>query len=165
MRIKNEKDFYSGLMFLAVGVAFACGAFFNYTVGTGARMGPGYFPLMLGAVLAVIGVLITFFALTVETEDGNQVGSFSWKPVVFVLGANLAFGICLGGFKMGGVTVIPSLGLIVGIYVLVCIASLAAEVYRIKEVLALATVLAVGCYATFILLLKLQIPVWPAFIA
>ena len=47
MNIKSQKDFFSGLMFLVVGVAFAWGAT-TYKVGTGARMGPGYFPLMLG---------------------------------------------------------------------------------------------------------------------
>ncbi len=164
MRIKNEKDFWSGVMFTAVGIAFAWGAT-TYNIGTGARMGPGYFPLMLGVVLSVLGLAITFFALTVETESGEKVGSFAWRPVICILGANLAFGICLGGLKIGGATVLPSLGLVIGIFALVLISSLAAEVYRIKEVLTLATVLAVGCYCVFILLLKLQIPVWPSFIA
>lgn len=163
MQIKNEKDFWSGVMFMALGIAFAWGAT-TYTIGTGARMGPGYFPLMLGIVLAVLGLIITFFSLTVETENGEKVGSFAWKPVIFILGANLAFGICLGGIKIGGATILPSLGMVIGIFALVMISSLAAEVYRIKEVLILAAVLAAGCYCTFILLLKLQIPVWPSFI-
>ncbi|MDP3170649.1 MAG: tripartite tricarboxylate transporter TctB family protein, partial [Polaromonas sp.] len=59
MNIKNQKDFFAGLMFMGVGVAFAWGAT-NYNVGTGARMGPGYFPLMLGVLMAVIGAAITF---------------------------------------------------------------------------------------------------------
>ncbi len=164
MKIKSEKDFFSGLMFLIVGGAFAIGAN-SYTVGTGARMGPGYFPLMLGVVLAVLGAAIVFKALTIETPDGEKFGAFAWRPTICIIGSNLVFGICLGGLKLGGVTVIPSLGLIVGIFALVMIASLAAEVYRLKEVLALATVLAVGCYLTFIVLLKLQMPVWPSFIS
>ncbi len=163
MNIKNEKDFYSGLMFLVIGVAFAWGAT-TYNIGNGARMGPGYFPLMLGIALAVLGGLITFFALTVETESGEKFGSFAWKPALFVLGSNLAFGVCLGGLKIAGATIIPPMGLVVGIFALVMIASFAAEVYRIKEVLGLAAALAVGCYCAFVLLLKLQIPVWPSFI-
>src|SRR5215218_2302229 len=77
MRIKSQKDFYSGLMFLVVGVAFAWGAT-NYTIGEGARMGPGYFPLMLGILLAGLGGFIIFESLVVETEDGEPVGKWAW---------------------------------------------------------------------------------------
>ena len=70
MNIKSQKDFFSGVLFMGVGVAFALGAG-NYSVGTGARMGPGYFPLMLGILLAVLGIVITFQSLVVETEDGD----------------------------------------------------------------------------------------------
>lgn len=96
MNIKNQKDFFSGLMFMSVGVAFAIGAA-NYSVGTGARMGPGYFPLMLGVLLAVMGMAITFKALVVESVDGGKIGKWAWKPLVFIIGANLLFGVCLGG--------------------------------------------------------------------
>jgi hypothetical protein len=54
VHIKSQKDFFSGLMFLLVGIAFAWGAG-GYSVGTGARMGPGYFPMVLGVLLAGIG--------------------------------------------------------------------------------------------------------------
>jgi hypothetical protein len=159
--IKNEKDFYSGLMFMVVGGAFALGAT-QYNIGEAAKMGPGYFPLLLGILLAVIGVVITFKALTVEVEGGEKFGSFAWKPLLCIIGANVVFGICLGGVKAVG---IPSLGLIVGIYALVFIASIAAERYKPLEVGALATVLAVGCYLVFIKLLNLQIPVLPSFLS
>ena len=52
--IKSQKDFFAGLLFMALGIAFALGAR-TYNVGTGARMGPGYFPLVLGVVLALLG--------------------------------------------------------------------------------------------------------------
>ena len=54
MKIKSQRDFFSGLMFAIVGIAFAWGAS-TYNVGNGARMGPGYFPLMLGILMALIG--------------------------------------------------------------------------------------------------------------
>ena len=57
--IKSQKDFYSGLMFAVVGAAFALGST-NYSIGTAARMGPGYFPLVLGILLALLGVGIAF---------------------------------------------------------------------------------------------------------
>jgi len=159
-RIKSEKDFYSGLLFMAVGIAFAWGAT-NYKIGEAARMGPGYFPLMLGLLLAVVGLVVTFSALTVETEDGDKVGKFAWKPLFFIILANLLFGVLLGGLPSIG---LPYMGLIAAIYVLTFVAALGGEEFKFREVLMLATVLAVLCYVAFIVLLKLQFPAWPAFI-
>lgn len=124
-------------------------------------MGPGYFPLMLGILMAVIGLGIMFSGLTVETTDGEKIGKWAWKQVVFILGANLAFGILLGGLPSLGV---PAMGMIIAIYALVIIASLAGHEFRLRTVLILATVLAVGSYVAFIWALKLQIQVWPTFI-
>ena len=158
--IKSQKDFYSGLMFMLIGGGFAWGAT-NYSVGTGARMGPGYFPLLLGIVLAVLGAGILFYSLVEHTEDGEPIGKFAWRPIVFVLGANVAFGILLAGLPSLGV---PAMGLILAIYALVIIASMAGDHFVLKDVLILATILSVGSYLAFIVLLKLQMPVWPAFI-
>jgi hypothetical protein len=160
MKIKSQKDFFSGLMFMAAGIAFAWGAT-NYTIGEGARMGPGYFPLMLGILLAAVGLFVVFEALVVETEDGEPIGKFAWKPLLFIIGSNVVFGICLGGIPKLG---IPALGLIVGIYALTFIASMAGDEHKTKEVLVLATVLAIMSYLAFIVLLKLQFPVWPSFL-
>jgi hypothetical protein len=161
MKIKSQKDFWSGLMFTAVGVAFAWGAT-NYTVGEGARMGPGYFPLMLGILLALIGLFVVFEAMVVETEDGEPIGKFAWKPLGFIIGANLVFGILLAGLPKLG---IPAMGLIVAIYALTFIASMGGDEHKHKEVAILATILAIGSYLAFIVLLKLQFPVWPSFIS
>jgi hypothetical protein len=158
--IKSQKDFFSGLMFALVGGGFAWGAT-NYTIGTGARMGPGYFPLLLGIFLAVLGAFIMFYSLVEHTEDGEPIGSFAWRPIVYILGANVVFGIFLAGLPSLGV---PALGLIAAIYALVIIASKAGDTFALKEVLILATVLSVGSYLAFIVLLKLQMPVWPTFI-
>ncbi len=158
--IKSQKDFYSGLMFMLIGGAFAWGAT-SYSVGTGARMGPGYFPLLLGIVLAVLGAGILFYSLVEHTEDGEPVGKFAWRPIVFVLGANVAFGILLAGLPSLGV---PAMGLILAIYALVIIASMAGDHFVLKDVLILATILSLGSYLAFIVLLKLQMPVWPTFI-
>jgi Tripartite tricarboxylate transporter TctB family len=160
LRIKSQKDFLAGLMYTIVGIGFAWGAT-NYTIGEGARMGPGYFPLMLGILLAVLGLAVTFTALVVETEHGDKVGAIAWKPLIYIIGSNILFGICLGGIPKLG---IPSLGLIVGIYVLTFVASLAGEEHKSKEVIVLATVLAIISYFAFIVLLNLQFPVWPSFL-
>ena len=160
MKIKSQKDFFAGVMFTVVGIAFAWGAT-TYNVGTGARMGPGYFPLMLGIVMTVLGLFIMFSGMTVETADGEPIGKWAWKQVVFILGANLAFGVLLGGLPSFG---IPAMGMIVAIYALVIIAAQAGSKHALPSVLALATVLAVGSYIAFIWALKLQIQVWPTFI-
>lgn len=160
MRIKSQRDFFSGLMFVVVGVAFAWGAT-TYNVGTGARMGPGYFPLLLGILLAIIGAAIMLTALTVETVDGNPVGKWAWKQIFFIIAANLLFGVLLAGLPSLG---IPAMGLIVAIYGLTFVASLAGSQFHFKEVLVLATVLAAGSYVAFIWGLNLQFPVWPSFI-
>jgi hypothetical protein len=160
MRIKSQKDFFAGLLFLLVGIAFALGAR-TYSVGTGARMGPGYFPLMLGIVLAVLGAVEIVKALVTGKVGGDPVGKWAWRPIVYVLGANLAFGVLLGGLPS---IKVPAMGMILGIYALTIIASMAGEKFKLKDVLVLATILAVGSYLAFIVLLKLQIPAWPTFI-
>ncbi len=159
-RIKSEKDFYSGLLFMAVGIAFAWGAT-HYKIGDAARMGPGYFPLMLGILLAIVGLVVTFLALTVETEDGDKVGAIAWKPLFFIILSNLLFGVMLGGLPSIG---LPYMGLIAAIFVITFVAALAGEEFKFKEVLILATILAALSYVAFIALLKLQFPAWPAFI-
>ncbi len=161
MGIKSQTDFFSGVMFTAVGAAFAIGAT-TYNVGNGARMGPGYFPLMLGVLLAILGAIIIFQSMVVETSDGSPIGKWAWKPLAFVIGANLAFGVLLGGLPSIG---LPAMGMIIAIYALTIISSLAGEHFKLRDVLVLATILAVGSYIAFIWALKLQIQVWPTFIS
>ena len=160
MNIKSQKDFFSGLLFTAVGLTFAWGAT-KYNMGTAARMGPCYFPMLLGVLMAILGGVITFNALVVQTKDGDKVGGWAWRPLFFIISANVLFGVMLGGLPS---IKFPAFGLIVGIYVLTFVASLAGQEFKFKEVAVLATILAVISYLAFILLLKLQFPVWPTFI-
>lgn len=159
MNIKSQKDFFSGLMFMSVGAAFAWGAT-KYSVGTGARMGPGYFPLMLGVLLAGLGSVITFKSLVVETAGGDKIGSWAWKPLVYIILANLIFGVVLAGLPS---IKLPAMGMIVGIYALTFIASMAEPGWKVKNTFILSTILAVGSYIAFVVILKLQFPVWPVF--
>ena len=160
MSIKSQKDFFSGVVFMAVGGAFAWGAT-TYSVGTGARMGPGYFPLMLGVLLALIGAVIAFTAMVIETEDGDKIGKWIWRPVGYIVAANLAFGVLLGGLPS---IHLPAMGMVIAIVALTLIAAKAGTEFKLKEVLILSAILVAGSYLTFIVLLKLQIQVWPAFI-
>ena len=160
MNIKSQKDFFSGLMFMGVGLAFAWGAT-TYNVGSGARMGPGYFPLYLGGLMMILGAIITFKSLVVETLDGDKIGKWAWKPLFFVILANLVFGALLAGLPYFG---FPAMGMIIAIYALTFIASMAESGWKFKPTFILATILAAGSYVAFVLALKLQFPVWPAFI-
>jgi hypothetical protein len=160
MRIKSQKDFVAGLMFTIIGIAFGWGAT-TYTVGQGARMGPGYFPLLLGVILAALGAFIIFESLVVETEDGEKIGSIAWRPLSYIIGSNLLFGILLVGLPK---LKIPSFGLIVAIFGLCFVAAKAGDEFKAKEVFILSIVLSVLSYLAFIKLLALQFPVWPSFI-
>ena len=160
MNIKSQKDFFSGLMFAVIGGAFAYGAT-SYTIGTGARMGPGYFPLVLGVMLALLGSAVMFKALVVETADGEKIGKWAWKPLFYIIAGNLLFGILLGGLPS---LKLPAMGLIAAIYGTTLVVSKAGETFDLKEVLVLSTVLSIGSYLAFVVLLKLQFPVWPTFI-
>jgi hypothetical protein len=161
VKIKSQKDFFSGLVFTVVGASFAYGAT-SYTIGTGARMGPGYFPLMLGIILALIGAIVLFKALVVETPTGDPIGALAWRPLTFIIVGNLLFGVLLGGLPS---IKLPAMGLIVAIYGTTVVVSMAGDKFKLKEALILATVLSIMSYLAFILLLKLQFPVWPTFIA
>ncbi|MEI7514889.1 MAG: tripartite tricarboxylate transporter TctB family protein [Betaproteobacteria bacterium] len=157
MTIKSQKDFFSGLLFMAAGVTFAWLAS-GYTIGHGAQMGPGYFPLVLGLLLALLGTVVVFKALVVETVDGQRVGPLAWRPVAAIVSANVVFGICLGGLP--GLH-IPALGLVVAVMVLVLIASSACTGFKPTEVVLLAGGLATASYVTLDVLLKLPISIWP----
>ena len=153
MKIKSEKDFWSGLLFIAVGVAFAIGAL-NYNFGTSARPGPAYFPFGLGILMSVLGAMVLFTSLTIEVEGGDKIGDWPFKPGVYILGAVVLFGLLL-----------PRLGMAVCLPVLIGVSSLASGEFRWKEVLVNAVVLTVGSWLIFIKGLGLTIPLWPTFLA
>jgi hypothetical protein len=151
MRIKSERDFWSGLMFVILGIAFAWGAT-NYNFGTSARPGPGYFPFGLGILLAILGALVLFKALTIETEDGEKFGHFAWRPLLVVLSAVALFGFIL-----------PRLGLVISLPILVLLASWASDEFTWKGAVINAGVLTVMSWVIFVKGLALTIPVWPVF--
>ena len=158
--MKNAKDFYAGLLFALVGGAFAWGAN-SYQLGTSGRMGPGFFPMLLGGLLALLGSVMMLRALVFQTRHAEKIGPWAWRPLIFIIAANLVFGIALGGLPALGV---PALGLMVGIYLLTFVACLAGDRFQFKEAALLATALAALSYLAFVWVLKLQFPVWPVFL-
>jgi len=157
MSVERDKDVYAGALLALVGSAFAWGAT-SYTVGTSARMGPGYFPMMLGLLLAVLGVLILLRGWRKASDQRLAVGRWAWKPLYFIVAANLLFGVLLRGLPSLN---LPAMGFVAAIFGLTLVAGLAGERFNLKESLLLALVLALGSYLAFVLVLQLQLPVWP----
>ena len=151
MRIKHEKDFWSGVMFLVIGLAFA-GLAQRYELGTAQRMGPGYFPTVLGALLALLGLAIAIKGLARE-ERGGDVERFHFGPLLVVLGAVALFALLLR----------PA-GLVAALLVLIGVSAYASHEFRLREVVPLAAFLVVLVLAVFIWGLGMVVPVWPAFI-
>lgn len=152
MKVKSQRDFVSGLMFIIVGIAFAWGST-SYNFGDSARPGPAYFPFGLGIILALLGAIVTFKALTIESENGDPIGAIAWKPLVIILGAVAVFGFAL-----------PRLGLIITIPLLIIISSLAGDEFSWLEVIILSVVLTLMSYLVFVVGLSLVLPLWPTFL-
>lgn len=152
MKIKSEKDFWSGLMFVVVGIGFAWGAT-AYSFGSSARPGPAYFPFGLGLILAALGAVILFKALVIEVEGGDRVGGTAFKPLVIVVGSIVLFGLLL-----------PRLGMFIALPLLVLTTALAGDEFHWGEALVNAAVLTVFSWVIFIWGLNLTIPLWPWFV-
>mgnify|MGYP001194197142 FL=1 len=152
MKIKSQRDFWSGLMFVAAGLGFAWGAT-TYRFGDSAHPGPGFFPFGLGLLTALLGLVILFKALSVERADGDPIGALAWKPLGFVVGAVLLFGWLL-----------PHLGLVVTLPIVVVVAALAGDEFHPGEAIVNAIVLTALCWAIFIWGLELTMPLLPAFL-
>jgi Tripartite tricarboxylate transporter TctB family len=153
VKIKSQKDFWSGLMFIVTGLGFAAGAT-NYSFGNSARPGPGYFPFGLGILLSILGALVLFKALSVESAGGDRIGTIGWKPLGLIVLAVVVFGLAL-----------PRLGMVISLPLLIFISSLAGDEFKLKEVLINIVVLTFFSWLVFIKGLNLVIPLWPTFMA
>lgn len=147
MHIRAPKDFWSGLMFLAFALATVAAAR-NYSMGSAGRMGPGYFPMLLGLVLAGLGAVLVIrsFAL-----DGERIAGLRLLPL----------GIMILAVCLFALTVEP-LGLVVALAILVLIVAWAGGEFRLRQTLALAVFLVVFSVGIFVYALKLPLPVWPS---
>lgn len=149
MKIRNHKDFWAGVMFAAFGAGFvAIGS--GYAQGTAERMGPGYFPALVGTLLALLGVAICLGALAPAAQP-DKVKKFAWSTLLLILGPVVLFGLLL-----------ETLGLVLCLFLLVCVASYASHEFSWKAALANAAALIALSLTVFIYLLDLQFQLWPA---
>ena len=149
--IRSTKDFYAGLVFLFFGIG-AIGIAPHYQIGTAARMGPGYFPFLLGGALSVLGVGIILRNITKGKRIKKGL-SFKVKPVFLVLSSVVLFGLLL-----------RPLGFLISTLLLVFISSMASEEFKRREAILNAFILLILVLMIFVYFLKFQIPLWPSFL-
>jgi hypothetical protein len=150
MQIRSQKDFFSGVMFVVVGIAFSYIAT-TYNMGTAAKMGPGFFPFWLGLVLAFLGAVVTLNATSKKGEK-DHIERWDWPSVLWVTGSVILFGV-----------VLAYLGLVLSLFVLVFISAMASHEFHWKGTVVNAVILNLIAYVAFVWGLKLQFQVWPSF--
>jgi hypothetical protein len=144
--VRSPKDFVAGLMFIAVGIAAIVIAS-NYTLGSAARMGPGYFPRILGILMIVLGAVLALRSLKLQ---GTPIPGWKWRPVVVVLGSTIVFGL-----------IVNYAGLVLSTILLIVMSSAASHEFRPKEAIISGVLLAALAVGVFVIGLKLQIGIWP----
>jgi len=144
--IRHPKDFFAGLIFVAFGVgAVVLGS--AYPLGTAARMGPGYFPRILGIMLIVLGAALALRGLRLQ---GSPLPGWKWRPTLIVIGSVVLFGL-----------IVTRIGLVFSTIVLIVLSSAASTEFRPKEALISGVLLATLAVGVFVIGLKLQLQIWP----
>ena len=146
LQIRHPKDFYAGVIFIVVGVAaLLIGR--DYSLGTTTRMGPGYFPALLGGLLTLLGLIISLRSLIF---DGPAVGHIGFRPLVLILASMLAFAVLL-----------EPAGLVIATAALIAIGCLGSVESRAREVIILSIALIAVALGLFVYGLGLPMKIWP----
>jgi putative tricarboxylic transport membrane protein len=145
LRVRDQKDFWSGVLFIAFGCS---GAWIgrNYALGTLAKMGPGFFPMLMSIALVGIGGFLLARSLVVAGEPVER--SAIW-PQLLILAAIVAFGL-----------LIERVGLAVAVIAVAVVSGVAAQGLRWFELAALALAMSAFSVVLFVHLLGQPIPVW-----
>lgn len=151
MKIRNQRDFWAGIMFLVAGLLFIALSQ-QYQLGTAAKMGPGYFPTVLGGLMGFLGILISWGA-TARSNPVTTLTKVGWRELILVLAAVAAFGFLL-----------PRLGMVLSVIALIGVAAVAGHEFRLRDTLLSIVVLLIISYGVFVYGLELQFPVWPTFL-
>ena len=165
MKIRSQQDWWAGLMFIAFGlffIVFALGTpefidkmvgsrlIAGYQMGSSVRMGPAYFPVVLGGILAALGLLVVLDSIV---EKGSKVAKFHLRPVLFLGLSSLAFAYLL-----------KPLGLVLASAALVFISAYGGHEFKWKEVAIMSVILVVFSVLVFVKGLVLPFPICPSFI-
>jgi hypothetical protein len=147
--IRSPQDFWAGVLFVVVG-AIAIVLSSRYPLGTAARMGPGYFPRLLGILMIALGIMIALRGIRL---NGPAIAQWKLRPTVVVLASVVLFG-----------AIVDWMGLVVSTIALIFVASAASTEFRPKEALVSGALLAALSVGVFLIGLKLQLPIWPTFL-
>jgi len=145
LKIKSQEDFWAGLMFVGFGV-IAMVISRDYPFGSAMRMGPGYFPTVLGGIMVLFGVII---AATAFKFEGEPIKPFAWRPIILL---SLAFAI----FGWG----MDHIGFVISMAALIVLCAAAGREFKWIEVIIMTVVLIVGSWALFIYGLGLPYPLF-----
>ena len=151
MKIKNHRDFWAGVMFAIFGLMFIVLSQ-QYPIGSAAKMGPGYFPTVLGGLMTVLGFFIGVAGLSGKAA-ALRVARFDWKIIAVILVAVALVAVML-----------PRLGMVVSVIALVLVSSVASHEFRLRDTLLSIVVLLAIAYGVFVWGLELQFPVLPPFL-
>lgn len=145
LRVRSPQDFGAGVMFMLIGLA---GLYFgrDLAFGTSRSMGPGYFPIILSALIVLIGAIVALKALA---ADGPAIGALKVRPLVFVIASILIFALLIG-----------RAGLVVSSALLALAATYARGNAKLLEALLLAAGLAIFAIVVFVLALGQPMPIW-----
>ena len=165
IRIKSQQDWWAALMFIASGlffIVFSAGTpefidrivgtklIAGYQMGSSVRMGPAYFPAVLGGLLACLGL---FVLLDSVVEEGPPVAKFHFRPLLFIAASSLAFAYLL-----------KPLGLVLASAALIFISAYGGHEFKWKEVAIMTVILVIFSVLVFVKGLVLPFPVCPSFI-
>jgi hypothetical protein len=162
IKINDWRNFLSGLLFAAFGALTAIIAL-NYPMGTATQMGAGYLPFLLGAILVVLGGLISLRSIALASEDrpsaaeddATLVGKSadivqSLRPLIFITASLIFFALAL-----------PYLGLLLSVAGVVFISSFAEPGLRWASTFILALVMAAIAAVIFKFGIGLPFQLWP----
>ena len=144
--LRNNKDFLAGLLFIAIGVVAVVVAR-NYPFGTAMRMGSGYYPTVLGGILASFGL---FLIIKATKSKETAVLAWGWWPLACIAASLVVFGFLL-----------PRLGLVPAVVALFFVAAAGGREFRMGEVLALTAAMTAFAVAVFVYVLKLPFQLFP----
>jgi len=146
--LHDNKDFLAGLLFILIGASAVVFAR-DYPMGSAMRMGPGYFPTILGGILFLFGV----YVMVRGVRSGAKVkGEWGWKPLALI-----TLSIVLFGFLMDRLGMIPALA------VMFFVSALAGREFRFKEVLILTVLMSAFAVGVFVYGLKLPFQLFPGY--
>lgn len=150
MQIRNKRDFWSGVMFLTFGILFMIFSR-QYQMGTAAKMGPGYFPMVLGGLMATLGFMVCLGSLS-KSATKTELSKVGWREISLVLIGVIVFGLLL-----------PKMGIIVALIALIFIGARASHEFSFRDTAIATVVLLLLSYVVFVKGLELQFPLLPFF--